>query len=257
MSIVRKLARRYLPRAWRLRVALARRAIADRRAGSAFAIHRGRPEDFPFEVCSYSRPLIDYPGQESLAVAKRRNQALLAAALDRVVVAPSEVFSVWRLADRPSRAGGYADAAALKDGHLVTEVGGAICLLSTAIYNAALLSDMEMVERHCHSVDSYGSKRYFELGRDATIEYGYLDLRFRNRHPFPVVLRVDANHERVWAAVCAAAPSTFTVEITVSPMQRSTPDVISVTTTRTVRRASGAVSAESLGESRHRTVRPN
>ena len=50
-------------------------------------------------------------------------------------------------------------------------------------FNAGLLAGLEIVERSEHSVDTYSDQRYFELGRDTTIEYGYLDLRFRNELP--------------------------------------------------------------------------
>ncbi len=58
---------------------------------------------------------------------------------------------------------------------------------------------MKIVERHCHSVDSYGDARYFELGRDAAVEYAYLDLRFRNDFPQPLLIRSRVEAESVVA----------------------------------------------------------
>ena len=57
---------------------------------------------------------------------------------------PGETFSVWRLAPRPTAARGYAVAAALKDRRLTSDVGGAICLLSTVLYNAGILTGLEV-----------------------------------------------------------------------------------------------------------------
>src|SRR5690348_16220248 len=100
-----------------------------------FAAARSSSLGFPNVVCRYERPFIDYPGQEQLGAAKRQNQRLLAGELDGLVIRPGEVFSVWRTAKRPTAQRGYARAAALKDGVLTTDVGGAICLLSTVLYN--------------------------------------------------------------------------------------------------------------------------
>ena len=210
---LRRFARRHVPARLRLEVALARRALRDWHRGVTFATTAGEPPAFPHVWARYARPFIDYPGQERLGAAKRRNQALLAATLDRAVIAPGEVFSVWKLAGRPTAAAGYLPAAALKDRRLTTEVGGAICLLSTALYNAALLAGMEIVERHCHSVDSYGERRYFELARDAAIEYGYLDLRFRNTRDHALFLRVQVAGEGVIASLLGPTCRPFSVEL--------------------------------------------
>lgn len=212
----RRWMRRILPTPLRLHIVVVRRAWRDRRAGTVFAARSSRDEEFPQVVSCYQRAFIDYPGQERLAQAKRKNQALLAAKLDGVVISPGETFSVWRLAPRPTTAGGYAPAAALKNRALTTEVGGAICLLSTVLYNVALLGGMRIVERHAHSVDSYGDRRYFELGRDAAIEFGYLDLRFANPHAFAVQLRVKVTEEAVLGSLHAAERPCLRVRLAVT-----------------------------------------
>lgn len=269
---LRVLARRYLPYELRVRIALARRAWRDRRAGVVFA-EASQPDRLPFTFSSCDGPVIDYAGQRHLARAKRHNQRLLAAALDGVVLAPGETFSLWRLAGAPSAEAGYADAAAIRAGRLTTEMGGATCLLSTVIYNAALLAGLEITERWCHSVDTYGDERYFELGRDAAIVYGYRDLRFRNPFAYAVRLGVSADSDGVRAEVTAARPREFAVELRVSEPLRepfSTTWVIDPSlapgeeivvepgydglrcrTTRIVSWANGARREDDLGESHH------
>ena len=75
---------------------------------------------------------------------------------------------------------------------------------------------MEIRERHCHSVDSYGVSRYFELGRDAAIEYGYLDLRFLNNHQNAFLLRIDITEDYVRAALFGVRPMEFDVSFEIS-----------------------------------------
>ena len=276
MSVLRRLARGILPYEVRLRIALVRRAWRDRRAGTAFAV-QGRERAQPaFEHGVYELPFTDYPGQEGLARAKRHNQRLLGEALDGTVVRPGETFSLWQLAGRPTAADGYAAAAAIKGGRLTTDMGGSTCLLSTVMYNAALLAGMDIVERWAHSVDTYGDSRYFELGRDCSIEYGYRDLRFRNGFTYEVAVSVDVSDERVRIAIGGEQPRQFAVELAVSEPVREASEVrvvfdsglhpgeeavieagyegLCTRTVRTLTWPDGTQHEDDLGESRHRST---
>ena len=214
-GLLRRAARRWLPRRLRAEVAIARRHLRDRRGGSSFATRRGDPSGFPHRFEGYELPMIIYAGQAHLAEGKRHNQRLLAQALDGVRVEPGEVLSLWRCAGRPSARRGYLPAAAIVAGELTSEDGGATCQLSTVLYNAGLLAGLDVVERHAHSVDVYGEARYFQPGRDATIEYGVLDVRFRNPYPFTVLLELRADDDRVAASFRAPVADLPAVEITV------------------------------------------
>ena len=248
---LRRLARRWLPRRLRAEVAVARRHLRDRRSGEAFATHRGEPSAFPHAFEGYALPMVIYPGQEHVAEGKRHNQRLMAAALDGVCVEPGEVLSLWRCAGRPSARRGYLPGAAIVAGELVTEDGGATCLLSTVLYNAGLLAGLDVVERHNHSVDQYGEARYFEPGRDATIEYGVLDLRFRNPHPFAVLLELTSNDDRVTASFRAPVADLPAVEITVE-MPPAAGDAWTARTLRTVTTPGGEPRRDDLGWSVYR-----
>ncbi|HEX5479009.1 MAG TPA: VanW family protein, partial [Dehalococcoidia bacterium] len=136
-----------------------------------FASRRDAGGELTQRICAYALPIACYPGQEQRYEGKVRNLSLSMAAIDGALVMPGEVLSFWRLVGRPTRAAGYKEAAALKAGRLTSEVGGSICLASTVLYNVGLLAGMGILERYCHSVDTYGDARYFELGRDAAVEY--------------------------------------------------------------------------------------
>jgi vancomycin resistance protein VanW len=211
----RRLLRRYVPDELRLRRVLARRALQDRRSHTRFACEYVGDSGFEHVIAEYAGPLITYPGQENSAAAKRHNLTLAAASMDGVLIHSGEVFAMWRLIGRPGQREGYLPGAAIRDGLLEIEAGGSICLLSTVLYNIALLGGMSIVERHNHSIDLYGPSRYFELGRDATVEYGYLDLRFANPHAFPVVLRAACQADSVVCRLLAPQPAPFTIEIRV------------------------------------------
>ena len=54
--------------------------------------------------------------------------------------------------------------------------GGGICQISSTLYNAVLIANLEVTERHPHSHRVY----YVPQDKDATIFYGTYDLKFIN-----------------------------------------------------------------------------
>ncbi|MBQ9461091.1 MAG: VanW family protein, partial [Clostridia bacterium] len=80
--------------------------------------------------------------------------------------------------------GGYVQSTAIVGGQYVPEYGGGICQASTTIYIAAMKAGMTAIERHAHAYPS----TYADRGLDATIDYGSLDMRFRNDLKSPVYI---------------------------------------------------------------------
>jgi hypothetical protein len=72
-------------------------------------------------------------------------------------------------------------------------MGGGLCQLSGAIYNAALEAGLEIVERHAHSHPGVGNLA--AVGRDATVFWNYVDLRLRA--PFPWRMEVELSSTRL------------------------------------------------------------
>jgi hypothetical protein len=121
-----------------------------------------------------------------LVAGKIQNLRIAAASLDGVEVPAGEVFSFWKHIGRTNKSRGYVEGRELREGCIIPNVGGGICQLSNALYDAALKSNFEIIERHAHSQIIPGSLA--EQGRDATVFWNYVDLRFRSPKPF----RIDA-----------------------------------------------------------------
>ncbi len=250
---MRRLLRRVAPYAVRWRIRALQRAIIDRARGVRFAGKRGDQASYAHVVCRYERPLVCYPGQEAQFADKRRNIALSLAACDGVVVGGGETFSFWRSVGRPDARAGYGAAAALKDGALISEIGGAVCFSSTLLYNAGLLSGMAIVERRCHSVDNYGAARYFELGRDAAVEDPYIDLRLRNDGAEPLSIAAGVEGERAFVEVRSRTALALRVQIEVGAPETPSPRLMRIRGRRTIVRDGVSVSEE-LPVSLHRTA---
>ena len=109
--------------------------------------------------------------------------------LNRVLLPEGVVFSFWRQLGRASSARGYVAGRMLQQGCLVPAVGGGLCQLSNALYDAALQSGCEIVERHAHSRIVPGSLA--AEGRDATVAWNYVDLRFRSTQALLIDAKLD------------------------------------------------------------------
>ena len=73
-------------------------------------------------------------------------------------------------------ANGFTEGYVISDGILVSDLGGGVSQMATTTFNAAFFAGLEDVEHKPHSfyIDRY------PMGREATVAWGSVDLRFRN-----------------------------------------------------------------------------
>ena len=71
--------------------------------------------------------------------------------IDGIELRPGDVFSFWAQVGRASRWRGFRRGRELREGCLVPSIGGGLCQLSNALYDAALKAGLEIVERHAHT----------------------------------------------------------------------------------------------------------
>ncbi|MDB5679407.1 VanW family protein [Sphingomonas bacterium] len=122
----------------------------------------------------------------ALNAGKIQNLRTAIAGLDGIEIGAGEVLSFWRQVGKPLRRHGYVEGRELREGCMIATVGGGLCQLSNALYEAAIDAGLEVVERHAHTRIVPGSRA--AAGRDATVFWNYLDFRVRSRRAF----RVDA-----------------------------------------------------------------
>jgi vancomycin resistance protein VanW len=143
----------------------------------------------PSEVCvgAYTTSLA------ARTKAQRHNSELALTKLIGVVVRPGETFSFNKCVGSFTRDEGYRRAPVSYNGQLIDSWGGGVCQTSTTLYNAALLSGLEIVERNRHRF----APSYVPPGRDAAVAFSAIDLKFRNPHPFPVRILGSMNGDRL------------------------------------------------------------
>jgi len=130
----------------------------------------------------------DNPAEIALQLGKIHNLRIAAKRLDQVEIPAGQVFSFWSQVGRATRRRGFQAGRELREGCIIATVGGGLCQLSNALYDLALRSNCEILERHAHSQIVPGSAS--ELGRDATVAWNHVDLRFRSDRPYRIIARL-------------------------------------------------------------------
>ncbi len=104
--------------------------------------------------------------------------------IDNTVLYPGDVFSAYEKLTPFTSENGYYEAGAYSNGKVVDSIGGGACQVTTTLYNAVLLSELEVVERAAHSM----TISYVDLSRDAAIAGTWKDLKFKNDTESPIVI---------------------------------------------------------------------
>jgi vancomycin resistance protein VanW len=135
---------------------------------------------------------------------KKHNLAIAIKRVENVMIAPDQIFSFWHLIDNPNKARGYREGRVILNNELSANVGGGLCQLSGLLYHLTLKAGLTIVERYPHSRDLYTAEtRFAPLGSDATVVYGYKDLRIQNNLPFPICFRFKLQDTEISAALCS------------------------------------------------------
>ncbi|MEQ8201654.1 MAG: VanW family protein [Syntrophomonadaceae bacterium] len=116
---------------------------------------------------------------------RSHNLRKAAASINKKVLQPNAVFSFNETVGQRTMEKGYLDAMVIVGNKFEPGLGGGICQVSSTLYNACLLAGLEIVERHNHNL----AVAYVQVGRDATVNWGLQDLKFRNNTDRPIYIR--------------------------------------------------------------------
>ncbi len=109
------------------------------------------------------------------------------------LVYPGEEFTTYAAVLPFTEDNGYFMAASYLNGQVVDSLGGGICQVSTTLYNAVLLAELEVTERHNHSM----IVTYVDRSADAAIaESSGKDFKFINNLAHPIYIEGVTTPER-------------------------------------------------------------
>jgi vancomycin resistance protein YoaR len=185
------------------------------------------------------------------------NVQLVAHLVDGALIAPGATFSFNKTTGDRNAAKGFLEAPVIVNGELTTGLGGGVCQVSTTVFNAAFEAGLRITERTNHAL--YIS--HYPQGRDATVDYPGVDLKFVNDTGNWMLLRTFVSsssltvnlygtpqHRRVESSTGALVahgvpPVKKTVDPTLEPGEKIVDDsgvpAMSTSVTRDVYAASG------------------
>jgi vancomycin resistance protein YoaR len=117
---------------------------------------------------------------------RNHNQTRAANLINGTILKPGDTFSLNDTVGERNKENGFVKGIVIGEGAVfVEQYGGAVSQVATTLYNAAFFAGLEDVEHHPHT---FYIGRY-PLGREATVWFGKLDLRFKNTLENAILIR--------------------------------------------------------------------
>jgi vancomycin resistance protein YoaR len=115
---------------------------------------------------------------------RNTNQGRAAALIDGTVLEPGEIFSFNDTVGERTVANGFVKGVVIDNGVYAEDLGGGVSQVVTTTYNAAFFAGLKDIEHKPHSfyIDRY------PLGREATVAWPSVDLKFQNDTPYGVLI---------------------------------------------------------------------
>ena len=142
------------------------------------------------------------------------NVQLVANLIDHTLIRPGQVFSFNGTTGDRNADKGFLEAPVIINGELQTGLGGGVCQVSTTVFNAAYEAGLDITERTNHAL--YIS--HYPQGRDATVNYPDLDLKFVNDTKRWLLLRTFVGSSSLTVNLYGA-PQKRRVESEVAPLE--------------------------------------
>ncbi len=108
---------------------------------------------------------------------RRHNIQVGADAVNGILIAPGEEFSLVKALGEIDAKSGYLPELVIKNNKTIPEYGGGLCQVGTTIFRSALMSGLPITARQNHS---YRVAYYEPAGTDAAIYDPWPDVRFLN-----------------------------------------------------------------------------
>ncbi|HET7571293.1 MAG TPA: VanW family protein [Gaiellaceae bacterium] len=159
------------------------------------------------------RPVASYTTEYGGIPNRIHNVQLVAHLVDDTLIGPGDVFSFNGTTGARTAAKGFREAPVIVNGELTTGLGGGVCQVSTTVFNAAFEGGLPILTRTNHAL--YIS--HYPQGRDATVNYPDVDLKFRNDTGHWLLLRTFVGSYSLTVTLYGT-PTGRKVESTTAPL---------------------------------------
>ena len=115
-------------------------------------------------------------------VNRTKNLILAANKINGTVLLVGDEFSYNKIVGERTIAAGFKEAPIFNAGKVENGLGGGICQISTTLYDAVVMANLEITQRRNHQFVT----SYVGAGRDATVVWGSQDFKFKNTRKYPI-----------------------------------------------------------------------
>lgn len=150
------------------------------------------------------------------------NIKLAALKTNGTILYPGSIFSFNEIVGPREQEYGFKEALEIVDGEFVPGIGGGICQVSSTLYNAVLLANLNIVERYNHSKPL----SYVPLGQDATVAYDALDFKFVNNTTEPLLIVAEVEGNKLVVGILGQRSLAETVEIKNENREKIPPTIV-------------------------------
>lgn len=137
------------------------------------------------------------------------NVEAAAKAVNGTILPPGAIFDYGKAIQKAQAEYGFREAPVIVNGKLQPGTGGGICQVSSTLYNAALRSGLEIVERRNHSLPV----SYLPKGQDATFAEGYINFRFRNNTGKHLIIKSEVKGRTLTVKLFGTFPRNVTYSL--------------------------------------------
>lgn len=130
----------------------------------------------------------------SSSEARATNIKLATQSINGTVVMPGDTFSFNEVVGERTKERGYKEAGVIVNQKFDSGLGGGICQVSSTLYNALIRGNIKTTERVHHSIPS----TYVDIGLDATVDWGNIDLKFKNTFDYPIYIEGFTSNRNVY-----------------------------------------------------------
>lgn len=122
-------------------------------------------------------------------VNRTTNLRLAAQKINGTILLPGEEFSYNKTVGERTIQAGYKEAAVYSNGEVVNGLGGGICQISSTLYDAVVVANLNVTTRRNHQFVT----SYLPAGKDATVVWGSQDFKFVNTRQYPIRIEATVN----------------------------------------------------------------
>ena len=151
------------------------------------------------KIATFSTNVADSTG------GRKHNVKLALSKFNGFILEPNTEVSFNKVTGEHTIENGYKSATIIYNGEFTDGIGGGICQASTTLYNALLLSGVEINEVHKHTLPVF----YVPLGLDAMVSEYTSDLRFTNTTEYPMYIHTYSDSNSVTVDIYSH-PSEYT-----------------------------------------------